>query len=88
MRQVLLASWRGKNPRRLTHGFRRACNGEFLTPCRHDARIAVSGVPNPEAGNPAITLKTAVEEGFKARKWPSHQGKGALWDISETSPGG
>ena len=24
--------------------------------------------------------ETAVEEGFMARKWPSHQGKEALWD--------
>ena len=27
-----------------------------------------------------FSLKAAVEEGFKARKWPSHQGKEALWD--------
>jgi hypothetical protein len=27
-----------------------------------------------------FSLETAVEEGYKARKWPSHQGKEALWD--------
>jgi len=35
-----------------------------------------------------FSLKTAVQKGFKARKWPSHQGKEALWNPSETSPGG
>ena len=37
---------------------------------------------------PWFILKTAVEEGFKARKQPYQQGKEALWDPSETSPGG
>jgi hypothetical protein len=27
-----------------------------------------------------MNLETAVEEGFRARKWPSHPGKEALWD--------
>ncbi len=27
-----------------------------------------------------LNLKTAVEEGFRARKWPSHSGKEALLD--------
>jgi hypothetical protein len=27
-----------------------------------------------------FNLKAAVEEGFRARKWPSHQGKEALGD--------
>jgi hypothetical protein len=27
-----------------------------------------------------LNLETAVEEGFRARKWPSHQGKEALLD--------
>jgi hypothetical protein len=27
-----------------------------------------------------VNLETAVEEGFRARKWPSQQGKEALWD--------
>jgi hypothetical protein len=26
----------------------------------------------------ALNLETAVEEGFRARKWPSHPGKEAL----------
>ena len=35
-----------------------------------------SGMPWPEP----LNLETAVEEGFMARKWPSRQGKEALWD--------
>jgi hypothetical protein len=27
-----------------------------------------------------FNLESAVEEGFRARKWPSQQGKEALWD--------
>jgi hypothetical protein len=27
-----------------------------------------------------MNLETAVEEGFRARKWPSHPGKEALLD--------
>jgi len=29
---------------------------------------------------PVMNLETAVEEGFRARQWPSHPGKEALWD--------
>ena len=34
-----------------------------------------------------VEPENGVEEGFKAGKWPSHQGKEALWDPPETSPG-
>jgi hypothetical protein len=33
----------------------------------------------PNEGRP-FSPETAVEEGFRARKWPSHPGKEALWD--------
>jgi hypothetical protein len=33
-----------------------------------------------------VNLETAVEEGFRARKWASHQGKEALLDEFQTSP--
>jgi hypothetical protein len=32
------------------------------------------------ASTDELILETAVEEGFMARKWLSHQGKEALWD--------
>ncbi len=35
------------NPCRLMQGFREACSGEFLTPCRHVAKNAVSWKPIP-----------------------------------------
>jgi hypothetical protein len=37
-------------------------------------------VPGAGRGVFGLNLKTAVKEGLKARKSPSHQGKEALWD--------
>ena len=47
--------------------------------------------PEPRRGVPcvaSVSLEAAVDQGFKARKWPSHQGKRRPWDPSENSPGG